>query len=249
METQTPSSGGNFQYLVEVRIKNFWGYGNLDGDVWFVGMEEGCDGSIPNLIKRFESTAHTAVVDIHADMQDNEEHLRWFQKGAPTQSTYRRLIYLLLYFQHKQTPTLEDIREYQINNFGRTKSNHALLELMPLPARSLKAKDWIYGDSGVEGLSSRREYLKRYKPERIKRLRELIQQHKPKVVICYSMVYLEDWKQITDASFQEVIPKKLYRAKDDHTVYAVVPHSVARGMSNNDWAQIATIITESVGLE
>ncbi len=244
METRTPSSEGNFQYLIKERIKNFWGYGNLDGDVWFVGMEEGCDGSIPNLIKRFESTAHTAVVDIHADMQDNEEHLRWFQKGAPTQSTYRRLIYLLLYFQHKKAPTLEDIREYQINHFGRTKSNHALFELMPLPARSLKTKDWVYASSGVEGLSLRREYLKVYKPERIKRLRELIQKHKPKVMICYSMVYLEDWKQVTDVLFREVIPMKLHIAKDDHTVYAVVPHSVAHGMSNDNWKQIAEKIME-----
>lgn len=232
----------NYADLIRGRIKNFWGYGNLDGDVWFVGMEEGCDGSIPNLIQRFESTSHGEVFDIVDDMQANEEHLRWFKEGAPTQSTYRKLIYLLLCFQTMKEPTLEDIREYQINHFGRKNNNHAVLELMPLPARSLKESDWLYGSSGIDTLSSRREYLKANKPERVKRLQELVQIHKPKFVICYSMGYLDDWKILSPTPLKEVIGKKLYIAKDDSTVYAVVPHSVARGMSNNDWKDIAEFI-------
>ncbi len=99
------------------------------------------------------------------------------------------------------------------------------------------------------GLASRREYVKKYKLERVQRIRELITKNKPKLVICYSALYLEDWKQVTDAPFQELITKKLYMAKDDSTLYAIVPHSVAHGVSNNDWAQIARAIMESVGLE
>ncbi|OGZ05524.1 MAG: hypothetical protein A2845_05965 [Candidatus Lloydbacteria bacterium RIFCSPHIGHO2_01_FULL_49_22] len=245
MNNSTLSSEGNFRHLINERIAHFWGYGELDSDVWFVGMEEGCDGSIPKLIKRFEATSNGEVFDICDDMGGDADHMAWFTDGAPTQATYRKLIYLLRYFQTSKEPSLEDIREYQINHFGRKNNDHALLELMPLPARSLHAKDWVYASSGIEGLSSRREYLKMYKPERIKRLRELIQKHKPKVVICYSMVYLEDWREITDAPFHETIPKKLYVAKDDHTVYAVVPHSVAHGVSNNDWKQIAEKIMEA----
>jgi hypothetical protein len=244
MNNSTLSSEGNFRYLTNERIKNFWGYGDLESDVWFVGMEEGCDGSIPKLIKRFGATSSGEVFDICDDMQGDADHMAWFKDGAPTQATYRKLIYLLLYFQTHKEPSLDDIREYQIDHFGRKKNNHAVLELMPLPARSLHAKDWVYASSGIEGLSSRREYLKKYKPERTKRLRELTQKHKPKLVICYSMVYLEDWMQITDTPFHEVIPKKLNVAKDDHTVYAVVPHSVAHGMSNDDWKQIAGKIME-----
>lgn len=246
MNNSILSSEGNFRYLIKERIKNFWGYGNLDGDVWFVGMEEGCDGSIPKLIKRFEQTAHGEVFDIYDDMRGDADHMAWFEEGAPTQATYRKLIYLLLYFQTHKVPTLEDIRNYQIRHFGRKNNNHAVLELMPLPARSLKAKDWVYASSGIDRLSSRREYLKKYKPERVQRLRELIQQHKPKFVICYSMVYLEDWREATPVTLKEVITKKLYIAKDDSTVYAVVPHSVAHGISNNDWRQIATEIMKMI---
>ena len=245
MNNSTLSSEGNFPHLIKERIKNFWGYGNLNSDVWFVGMEEGCDGSISKLIKRFEATSSGEVFDICDDMQGDADHMAWFKEGAPTQATYRKLIYLLLYFQTSKEPSLEDIRQYQISHFGRKNNDHAVLELMPLPARSLKEKDWVYASSGIEGLSSRREYLKKYKPERIKRLCELIQGHKPKVVICYSMVYLEDWMQIITAQFQEVIPKKLHVAKDDSTIYAIVPHSVAHGVSNNDWKQIAEKIMDA----
>jgi hypothetical protein len=180
-------------------------------------------------------------------MRDDADHMAWFKEGAPTQATYRKLIYLLLYFQTHKVPTLEDIREYQINHFGRKKSNHAVLELMPLPARSLNAKDWVYASSGIEGLASRREYLKKYKPERIKRLRELIQKHKPKLVIFYSMGYLTDWKDAVEPSFKKVIDGKLYIAKDDSTLYAIVPHSVAQKMSNADWRHIAEKIIKEAG--
>ena len=210
-------------------------------------MEEGCDGSIPKLIKRFEQTAQGEVFDICHDMGDDADHMAWFKEGAATQPTYRKLIYLLLYFQNKKEPTLEDIREYQINHFGRKKSDHAVLELMPLPARSLNVKDWVYASSGIEGLESRREYVKKYKPERVKRLRELIQKHKPKLVIFYSMGYLKDWKEAVEPLFANVIDGKLYIAKDDSTLYAIVPHSVAHKMSNTDWAQIANSIMESAG--
>ena len=247
MNNSILSSEGNFRYLVTQRIKHFWGYGSLDSDTWFVGMEEGCDGSIPKLIKRFEQTAHGEVFDICDDMRSEPDHMDWFKDGAATQPTYRKLIYLLLYFQNKKEPTLEDIRAYQINHFGRKKGNHAVLELMPLPARSLNVKDWVYASSGIEGLESRREYLKKYKPERVKRLRELIQKHKPKLVIFYSMGYLKDWKEAVEVSFNNVIDGKLYIAKDDSTLYAIVPHSVAHKMSNTDWKEIAEKIMKGMG--
>lgn len=246
MNKITPSLEGRFRFLIEDRIKNFWGYGNLKSDIWFIGMEEGADGDIKKLIKRFESTSLGKVSDICEDMQDSEDHLRWFKEGAPTQSTYRKLIYLLIYFHTKKEPTLEDIREFQIKHFGRKKNNHAVLELMPLPAKSLQAKDWVYADSGVEGLESRRAYIKRYKPERVARLRKLIEEHKPKLVICYSMVYFDDWQVLTGKPLKKIINGKLYMAKDNGTMYAVVPHSVAHSVSNNDWSHIAKSIIKAV---
>ncbi len=109
---------------------------------------------------------------------------------------------------------------------------------MPLPSKSIAGKDWLYTDSGVEGLSSRKDYLTTYKDERIGELRNLIEKHKPKYVICYSLSYQEDWQQLTDAPFIEVNPRRLYLARDSDTTFAITPHSVAQGLSNKDWQMI-----------
>jgi hypothetical protein len=231
----------NFPELVANRIKNFWGYGNLKSDIWFVGMEEGADGDIGKLITRFEATSDGEVFDIYDDMQSDTDHMKWFDGGKP-QRTYMRLVYFLLFLKSGKYPTRDEMLAYQVSHFGRKNADHATLELMPLPARSLNGKDWVYAESGIEGLESRRAYLKRYKPERVARLRKLIQEHKPKFVICYSLGYFDDWQMLMDMPLKEVIEGKLYTAKDDRTVYAVVPHAVAHGVFNTDWENIAKAI-------
>jgi hypothetical protein len=110
---------------------------------------------------------------------------------------------------------------------------------MPLPSKSIRAKDWLYAGFGIAGLASRKEYLLMYKPERVKALQSLIRKHTPKLVMFYSLTYLADWASVAEVPLEEVIPKKLYIAKDDNTMYVVVPHSTSYGMSRDDWKDIA----------
>ncbi len=240
--------GDDFRVLIQERIKNFWGYGNLDSDVWFVGMEEGYNESNEILFERFKATVHKAVFDIYDDLKVDPSHVYWFEENAPTQPTYRPLIYIHRFLQTGTEPTIEEIREYQIRKFGRKTADHAVLELMPLPSKSIKETDWLYANSGVKGLSSRKEYLTEYKPARVRELHALIQQYKPKLVLFYSRTYLPDWQQIAGVPFEEVIQKKLHIAKDHDTLYAVVPHATSFGMSKNDWRDIAERIRTSLFL-
>lgn len=228
-----------FDSLIRERIRNFWGYGNLNSDVWFVGMEEGYNETNEILFERFKATAHAAVFDIYEDLRVDPGHVYWFEENAPTQPTYRPLIFIHRYLQTGTEPTLEEIRQYQIKQFGRKNADHAVLELMPLPSKSIKESDWLYANSDVEGLRTRKEYLATYKPQRVRELHTLIQTHKPKLVLFYSRSYLPDWQQIAGIPFEEVIPKKLHIAKNHGTVYAVVPHATSFGMSKNDWRTIA----------
>ncbi len=244
MTANKPTFGDSFRYLIIDRIKNFWGYGNLDSDVWLVGMEEGYGEKNESLEHRFKATSGAQVFDVYEDLKIDPGHVFWFEEGAPTQSTYRKLIYIYLYLQNREEPHLEDIRKFQIKELGRKKSNHALLELMPLPSRSIQPKDWLYTDAFVEGLSSRKEYLKTYKPERVKALGALIKKHKPKIVLFYSFTYLKEWGEVIGVELQQVIPKRLYTAKDNDTMYIVVPHSTSRGVSNAEWKNIAEKIIE-----
>jgi hypothetical protein len=246
MDNMKSPHGDDFKILIQERIKNFFGYGNLESDVWFVGMEEGFDGSMDLLYERFKTTSNKVVCDIVEDMQTSPDHLRWFEDNAPTQKTYRPLIFIQQYLKTGKEPTLEEIRQFQINSFGRKTADHTVLELMPLPSKSIKASDWLYGDFNIKGLGSRREYLKTYKPERVESLQKLIHTHKPKLVLFYSRTYLPDWQQIASVPFAEVIPKKLHIAKDHGTIYAVVPHATSFGMSNEDWRAIAEKIRNAL---
>jgi hypothetical protein len=225
--------------LINERIKNFWGYGNLDSDIWFVGMEEGFSDSNELLYQRFNSTHNKTVCDIYEDMRECTDHMKWFVGNAPTQKTYRPLIYILLFLKYGREPALEEIRDFQINDFGRKNANHALLELMPLPSKSINEKDWLYSSMGISELASRKKYLTKYKFERTRALHSLIKIHRPKLVVFYSRTYLSDWQTIAGKEFKEVIPNKLHLAKDDGTLYAVVPHATYFGMSNSDWKNIA----------
>jgi len=238
MNTKESPFGEEFKILIQERIKNFWGYGNLNSPYWFIGMEEGYNEDNEVLLDRFAATAHKQTCDIYDDLKVDPGHVYWFENGAPIQPTYRRLIEMMLYAENKTHPDKEEIRQFQIKKLGRKQSNHALLELMPLPSKSIAEKHWLYADSGIDGLSSRKDYLETYKSERIEALRNLIQEHKPKYVICYSLSYQEDWQQLTDAPFIEVNPRRLYIARDKETTIAITPHSVAQGLSNKDWQMI-----------
>ena len=76
-----------FDSLIRERIRNFWGYGNLNSDVWFVGMEEGYNETNEILFERFKATAHAAVFDIYEDLKVDPGHVYWFEESAPTQPT------------------------------------------------------------------------------------------------------------------------------------------------------------------
>lgn len=249
MKNLNSLKGEDFKVLLQQRIKNFWGYGNLDGNIWFVGMEEGYNENNEVLEKRIKATSNKGIFDIYDDLKVDPGHVYWFEEGAPTQPTYRPLIYIRLFLQTGKEPTLEEIREYQIKKFGRKTSNHAVLELMPLPSKSIKEKDWLYGDTGISGLSSRKEYLLTYVPQRVERLKELIQEYKPKIVLFYSKMYLDYWQQIAEIPLEEVIEKKLYTAKNHDTIYAVVPHATSFGMFKSDWKNISEKLSISSSLD
>jgi hypothetical protein len=208
-------------------------------------MEEGFTEDNAVLAARLAATANGSIFDIYDDMRFDPGHMAWFKEGARTQPTYRKLIYVLLFLRTGKEPTIEVIREYQIHTFGRKGSDHAVLELMPLPCRSTRKGDWIYGELGIDGLSSRKEYLAAYKPMRIELLRSLIQKHTPKLVIFYSLTYLKDWEQIGGAPLTELTPRRLFMAKSNGTKFAVMPHSAAKGLSNHDWRGIAEAIRSS----
>ena len=134
--------------------KQFFGYGEATAPVWFIGMEEGGAGNeqeIANRLFTWAGEVHQAPMladlrEFHIDFGDDSR----FVEGAPIQSTWRLLMLVMLKLQGQidnatgEVEARELIRQYQIHEFGRIGSGTAILELMPLPSRSVK--DWPYGE-------------------------------------------------------------------------------------------------------
>ncbi len=223
--------------LVLNRIENFWGYGNLRGKHWFIGMEEGHDLDMNALEKRFIKTANRSVVDI-VNGNPMTQHLRWFNPPRPPiQNTYKGYIAIKLFLELGRMPDKEEIRNFQLHKLGREfirgeSNDHAILELMPLPNPGIS--QWIYGNLGIGSLYTRKMYLEIYKPARIKRLMNLIKEHEPQLVVFYSTSYLEDWRKIASCDLTEV-QKDQYMGVNGKTLFCVLLHPTAHGISNYDW--------------
>lgn len=225
--------GEDFRYLIEERIKNFWGYGSLEATTWFIGMEEGLDSNATQeqLIARFKSAHGKATVDMRRDMQEVKDHIRWFSPNPPIQQSWKYPIALYLYLKNKRVPTTEEIREYQSKSLGDDLLKETVaIELMPLPSNKAHQSTWKYSDVDVVGLITRDEYLKTYKPERVKKLAKLLKEYRPKYAIFYSKTYFEDWANVIGVTPKEVT-EGMYLAKVDNTLCCVIPQGSYPGMS------------------
>ena len=236
--------------------ESFLGYGNLESDIWFIGMEEGLsvmEGDIiSELEKRFKATKGKEVVDIQDDMRDVRDHIQWFKPSSNAKirmrPTWRPLIRILLKSWSADIDSNdinECIKKFQMEKWGRYNSNHCLLELLPLPNPNINK--WEYGGLGIDYLETRSKYIEKIMPMRIEKFREILATHKPKVVICYGYGYRECWKQLIEPDMEkkpETIKKTLttmalqYAWKGCTAVYFIIPHPCAR-IRNDAWDAIA----------
>lgn len=241
---------------IQNRIENFFGYGNLDSPIWFIGIEDGINPDIGMefINKRFELTQgidNHSVIDVIDDMNGVEDHLEWYLCGSNPQPTFRRIIQILLQYENVNDFSRKKILDFQKGKLGRVKSNHALLELMPLPNR--KSGSWLYKDYGRIGgynLKSRSTYLKTVLEYRIGKFQKLIEEKKPKVLVCYSYDdrYINQWPKLLTHNKLKELPSPVYYRHYQHngTHLFVTPHTIASSlkkynhpkMTDNDWNTI-----------
>jgi len=236
--------------LIKNRIKKFWGYGSLDSTVWFVGMEEGLNPTTDTeeLEIRFKASDGKTTVDMRKDMSHLVGHMKWFKKDSPIQATWKYPIALYLYFKNHKVPNQEDIREHQGLVLGdKLKKESTTIELMPLPSQKAHESTWLYKKYGVEGLSSRKEYLDTYKPKRVKELKTLIEKYSPKLVIFYSIGYLPEWTEIIGQKPKE-ITNQMYFIQKGGTNFCILPQGASFGMSYKRLYEFANKINNKIDL-
>jgi hypothetical protein len=212
-------------------LLNFIGYGTLDADVWFLGMEEAGGG---------EANIHTRLN--FRPVEDNAEahkmlgatHLHWGRREI--QRTWRGMCYIMLRLEGHE-PTRENIRTYQAEKLGRFGGNTLLTELMPIPKP--KVKRWDYEEL-IPQFASREEYYRVVKPKRIEYLRALLKENGPKVVVCYGKAFWSDFRELFEGSVFEQ-DGQFQTAVLDNTLVVLAGHFAARSM-NGRFDKLATVI-------
>ena len=157
-------------------LLNFIGYGRLDADIWFLGLEE--------------TTANLKTVRDRLKFQQVEDSLEAqnLLGISPSQFEYENLqdawggmSEVMLRLDRKPI-TPANLRKYRQDRLGRADGSTLLCELLPLPMTN--STKWAY-EALLPDYSSREAYIERLKPSRIDLFRELVNQNLPKVVLCY----------------------------------------------------------------
>lgn len=236
--------------LLKKRIDTFYGYGNYEGKYWFIGMEE-AGGGFEDINLRINIWSNRGKCEID-DVAEYHIDMGWaagFEKAAPIQPTWNKLIRIVLSAKGKENITLEDIRQYQISELGRQDKETCLLELLPLPSPSLK--DWIYSKhSKLIFLSDRQTYENHCLKKRIKHISQKIKEHQPKAVVFYGKLYEYSWREITkiitDVEFFRTSEGFLI-ARNSPTVFVIAKHPVAFGVTNEYFHNIGRAIAANLG--
>jgi|TARA_B100001964_G_C14090713_1_gene534636 hypothetical protein len=207
--------------ILQKYMATFLGYGNEKGNILFVGLEEGI-GVKESFLKQNHQLGFNEINKklIHWNkrgkkvLEDCREfHLlfdkQWHlnpSKLIDIQSTWKKIILALLTFAGKTT-NFRDILYYQKEKFCRFDSNHALIELRPLPSKKLKGDLWFYPEfSQLPFLVSKPVYEKYITEKRVNYIRNFINRTNFKAVVFLSKsdAALSIWETIIDDRFENI---------------------------------------------
>jgi len=226
-------------------IHSFFGYGNFDGEYWFVGMEEGGGNSLEEIKKRLLVWAKRGkreledVADYH--IQLGLDYL--FSERPKLQPTWSKLIRVYL-VSKGESPTIEEVRSFQRDILGRLGGDTCLLELLPLPSPS--TGEWLYDYfNDISYLKNRDAYKRVILRQRISSLKECIDKYKPKVVVFYSFGYREYWRRIASVEFEK--QKVGFEVGTNlETSFVITKHPAAIGVTNDYFNAVGRFIYDSI---
>lgn len=159
--------------LLSAFADGFYGYGNLEADYWFIGMEEGGGDSLADIERRLTAWDRRG----RHQLEDLREfHLEigvtgYFMERPALQTTWSKMIRIVLSAEGRH-PTTDELRVYQRDKLGRHGGSTALVELLPLPSPS--TGHWLYSDiSRLPPLRSRDAYRALYTERRAQALQSM----------------------------------------------------------------------------
>jgi len=248
----------NSQLLLNY-AENFFGYGNPNAPVWFVGLEEAggrTEQVVADRLKlwstQFDSRSIVDAYEFHQTLKDYEGKplIRLFEDPVPAQPTWDRLIRIQLAWEGHTAIRRSDIQAFRKTEWVRSTSKSCLVELFPLPSPSVA--DWNYEDwTSIKEFKTREGYQKALGDKRALAIKELIREFRPKVVIFYGSRW-KRWSQIAGFRWKKISDSPVPHARvhqADGTLYAVVHHPAARGATDADFDQVGEYLRTLVEAE
>ncbi len=181
------------------RILGFLGYGNPAAPLWFIGLEEGIRGMGDSDVRHNLKARGqwSPVMDLF------QSHLTLVQGGAPYDITRRFGFtqvwtwiakFARAYDGASNWDDLSAAKTYVRKNLGRFGGDVFMTYAMPIPESGLHTREWtdfLYRNGGNpdQALARRRSAL-----------RALIEQHRPKIIICHGTTQTSAYKSLLPAA-------------------------------------------------
>ena len=218
-----PSSGGsiaktNTRVMLsskEQAAQRWFGYGRWEAPYWFIGMEQGGNDDHSSY-EAWLRLGGTELIDCRAHHLHPEFPglARWHTGDRPaTQSTWRRLIQLLLAYNGRRTD-LEAVRRYQRDEWGSLEGETAVVEVSALHSPNL---------SGMVDRTAHRE-------QRISALHSRIVEYQPDFAVMYGLGYRDLYARIAGSMFDGS-----GFARSGKTLCVLVEHPTARPSKPAAW--------------
>ncbi|GGX77165.1 hypothetical protein GJV26_16755 [Massilia dura] len=225
------------QELINDFMKNFYGYGNLNGQYWFIGMEEGCgpdwDKDVKPRFEYWEARKRKQTEDLRDFHFSIGIRNHWEPiDGRPikVQFTWKRLIETIL-AATGGIITSENIVDYQSKHLGTLDGNNCLLELLPLPSPNVREFGFKHlANEEFPFFASRAKYRKHIMQARIDAIRNLISDKKPRHIVLYGLTYERQWSDLVKNANWKTLDNfvKCCRISESHVW--LVPHPAAHNI-------------------
>ncbi|MBU2890580.1 hypothetical protein [Celeribacter halophilus] len=221
----------------------FYGYGDFEAPLWFIGMEEGGGNSAREVTNRIHVWQQRGC----APLEDVAEyHDAVFENGFNSitkQNTWSALSRIQLAYNSDPVSGMS-VRNHWQQQLGRRGSATCIMELNPLPSPSITT--WKYPDfTDLPFLASRIAYNARYRADRIASIKDMLAQHEPKAVIFYGKKYERFWAEIAGATFET---ENLHsRAVKGDTTFVSMHHPNARvrGKTSNYLENLGSMLRDA----
>ena len=175
------------------RILGFVGYGNPAAPLWFIGLEEGLGGMndadvAANLVARGRFSETMDLVQSHMTLVEGGRpyNLSLRYKFTPVWLWMARFARAI-----EGAPDWEDLdlaKEYVRARLGRSDGGTFLTYASPIPEKRLHTRQWTEllnrSGAGMQGLIA----------QRAARVRAMIEQHRPSIVICHGTTATRDYQ-------------------------------------------------------